>query len=177
MSVKRLKKYFWGVLSLGFKKINMKKLLLAMGCVAFLVGCGAGDVSVQIPKPMGEGNDGRIQQYLEENIMESGKAVCSFDWLNQPNGNVVEVWALCEEFELAKLGTEVMRKAGVSLPVKITFANPSLHVVPADGSEYMNSIEANFSEVAVEKIKNEERDIASLEERNLERSKKWLLGE
>lgn len=156
----------------------MKKLLLVSFGALFLAACGAGDVTVNIPKPMGEGNDGRIQQYLEEDVMASENAVCNFDWLHQPGGNVVEVWALCEEYALNTMGTEVEQDgAAFSMPVKITFANPTIHVTSSDGSEYMSSIEANFSEIAVAKIKNNEYDVEALSEKNLERAKSWLLAQ
>ncbi len=152
---------------------HMKKTLLATALLVFLAGC---NVTSDVPERiLGEGNDGRIQQYLEENILDTDTAVCNFEWLNQPGANVVEVWALCEEFIVKN--NELETGAAVSLPVKITFANPSLHVIPADGSEYMNSIEENFSEIAVEKIKNEERNIPELEAKNLERATEWLIAD
>ncbi len=143
-------------------------------CAAFLVGCGAGDVAVQIPRPMGEGNDGRIQQYLEEDVVASESAVCSFDMLHQPGGNVVEVWALCQEAELAKMGTEVaMGEEVLNAAVKITFANPTLDVV-GEGEE---SIVANFSKEAQTKIQNSSYDLEEWQAENLARAKTWLLGE
>ena len=144
----------------------MKKILIAVTCVVFLAGCGVGDVTVQTPKPMEGGNNGRIQQYLEEEVMASGTAICNFDMLNQPKGNVVEVWALCEEFELGKLGTEVERGSVVEQAVKITFANPTLHVIGAEG----------MSAKAMVKIEKGEFDLVALAAKNLARAEKWLLG-
>ncbi len=146
-----------------------------MACVVFLAGCTGEDIAVKNDRPLNAGNDGRIQQYLEETIMDSENVVCNFDWLNQPNGNVVEVMALCEDFTVA--GEKLEKGAVKSFPAKITFANPSLHVVPLDGAEYMSVIEEKFSKISVEKIKNEESNIVELEEKNLVRAKKWLLGE
>lgn len=155
----------------------MKKILSVMACAAFLAGCCGSEHGTFVPgeRPLNEGNDGRIQQYLEESIMDSDNVVCNFDWLNQPQGNVVEVWALCEDFTVEK--EELKKGAAVSMPVKITFANPSIHVVPADGADYMKSIEENFSEESIGKIKLESRNVADLERRNEERAAKWLLGE
>jgi hypothetical protein len=151
---------------------HMKKILLATALLVIITGC----TTSSLPKRIIEaGNDGRIQQYLEENILDTKTAVCNFEWLNQPNANVVEVWALCEEFIAKK--DDLKKREAASLPVKITFANPSLHIIPADGSEYMTSIEKSFSDIAVEKIKNEERNILELEAKNLIRAKKWLIAD
>ena len=152
----------------------MKKILLATATILFLVGCETISVSSLPDKPREAGNDGRIQQYLEENILDSENGICNFDLLNQPNGNVVEVWTLCEEFFALESG-DLDKGQTMSLPVKITFANPSLHVIPAGGEGYIDSIKENFSEIAIEKIFEEEvRNIQELETRNLTRAKKWL---
>ncbi len=141
----------------------------------FIVGCGTSTSSLP-NKPIESGNDGRIQQYLEENILGSENAICNFEKLNQPNGNVVEVWALCEEFVLLDNGS-LDKNRGISLPVKITFASPTIHIVPADGEGYTASINDNFSKKAVEKIFAEEvHNVKDLEKRNRARAEKWLLS-
>jgi len=168
----------------------MKKILLATVAVLLIAGCGitptstlsenpqeTGDeIASLLPnKPMEAGNDGRIQQYLEGNLIDSENAICNFDMLNQPNGNVVEVWALCEEFMLLDGGT-LDKGRTMSLPVKVTFANPTLYVIPGDGEAYVPSINENFSKESIEKILSENRyDVSALETKNMDRAKKWLI--
>jgi hypothetical protein len=154
----------------------MKKFLLATTSILFLAGCGTISLSSLPDKPLEPGNDGRVQQYLEENLIpDSENAICNFEQLNQPNGNVVEVWALCEEFMLNENG-KLNKGAAMSLPVKITFANPTLYVIPEDGERYVPSLEENFSDVAVEKILAQDvYDVSALAEKNMERATKWLL--
>lgn len=154
----------------------MKRLLLATASVLFLAGCGTISLPSLPDKPLEPGNDGRVQQYLEENLIpDSDNAICNFEPLNQPNGNVVEVWALCEEFFLNKDG-KLDKGATMSVPVKITFANPSIYVIPEDGERYVPSLKENFSDVAVKKILAQDvYDVSALTEKNLERATKWLL--
>jgi hypothetical protein len=154
----------------------MNKILLAAGSVFFLAGCGTISLSSLPDKPLEPGNDGRVQQYLEENLIaDSDNAICNFASLNQPNGNVVEVWALCEEFMLNTEGN-LEKGQTMSIPVKITFASPTLYVIPEDGERYVPSLRENFSEVAVEKILAQDvYDVSELEIRNMNRATKWLL--
>ncbi len=170
----------------------MKKILLATVSVLLIAGCGTTSTSsiadkpletgneTQVgsslsDKPMEAGNDGRIQQYLEENIIDSKNAICNFDMLNQPNGNVVEVWALCEEFMFTE-GRTMNKGRTMSLPVKVTFANPTLYVIPGDGEEYLPSLQENFSKISIEKILAENvYDVSELETKNMDRAKKWLI--
>ena len=154
----------------------MKKFILATASVLFLAGCGTISLSSLPDKPLEPGNDGRVQQYLEENLIpESDNAICNFEPLNQPNGNVVEVWALCEEFMLNEEG-KLNKGEAMSLPVKITFANPSIYVIPEDGERYVPSLKEKFSDVAVKKILEQDvYDVSALTEKNLERAKQWLI--
>ena len=154
----------------------MKKLLLVSLSVFFLAGCGTISVSSLPDKPLEPGNDGRVQQYLEENLIsDSANAICNFESLNQPNGNVVEVWALCEEFMLNEDGSFAKGQT-MSIPVKITFANPTLYVIPEDGERYVPSLEEKFSEIAVEKILAQDvYDVSELSNKNVDRATKWLL--
>lgn len=154
----------------------MNKILLAIGSIFFLAGCGTISLSGLPDKPLEAGNDGRVQQYLEENLIaDSENAICNFESLNQPNGNVVEVWALCEEFMLNENGS-LEKGQTMSIPVKITFASPTLYVIPEDGERYVPSLRENFSEVAVEKILAQDvYDVSELEIRNMNRATKWLL--
>lgn len=154
----------------------MNKLFLAAVSVFFLAGCGTISLTALPDKPLEAGNDGRIQQYLEENISpESKNMICNFDLLNQPNGNVVEVWALCEEFMLLENGN-LNKGATISSPAKITFANPTLFVMPGDGEDYVPSLNENFSEISVTKIMDQDiYEVTALETKNIERAKKWLI--
>jgi hypothetical protein len=154
----------------------MKKFLLVTASVLFLAGCGTISLTSLPDKPLEPGNDGRVQQYLEDNlIVDSDNAICNFEPLNQPNGNVVEVWALCEEFSLNEDGSFAKGQT-MSLPVKITFANPTLYVIPEDGERYVPSLEENFSEIAVEKILAQDvYDVSELVTKNVDRATRWLL--
>jgi len=159
----------------------MKKYIISFS-VLFLAGCGAVVIPSEeensqvedVPQPTID----RVQTYLEESSLlsapkgEKVKNVCSYENLAPGKyANEVQVWALCEQFT-ADEHWRVTSGAGISVPVKIWFANPSKHWIPRNGSEYMPSIKEIFSEEAVAAIPTYQGNVQNLGEKNQERAER-----